>query len=99
MAWVVSARGDDKLHGDLSDSLQPLLLGDEPDELNQTNENKANAKIVVDHLLPVSGGAGAVDVPVEEHLFELSFTLGPEAALPIIGGRVFESTEKHIPNG
>ena len=54
---------------------------------------------MVDHLLPVSGGEGVVDVPVEEHLFELSFAFGPEAAFPVIRRRVFESAEKHIPNG
>tara|TARA_Y100000589_G_C27064873_1_gene592893 strand:+ start:476 stop:1015 length:540 start_codon:yes stop_codon:yes gene_type:complete len=54
---------------------------------------------VVEHLLSVLGGEGIVDVPVKEHLFEFSFALGPKAAFPVIGRRVFESAEEHIPNG
>ena len=42
---------------------------------------------------------GVVNVLVKEHILELAFAFGPEAALPVIRRWVFESAEKHIPNG
>ncbi len=36
---------------------------------------------------------------MQKHVLQLAFTLGPKATIALVGSRIVESTEEHIPNG
>jgi len=91
-------KGQWRGHGDLPDSPQPFLFGGETYDLQKTQQNEGETTVVKEHGLVAPGRERIIDVLGKEHLLELPFPLGPEATFPVIGRRVFESPEEHIPN-